>query len=71
MRKTVLARNESGKAIGQSIYSGSWFCMGAFIGPDNIKTRVNVWYGETVKGRMAESERCKIIGMGKLWKAQG
>lgn len=66
VRKAVIAHNESRQPVCQRIYAGARLGVRALVRPNDIEARVDTWYGQTVQGRMAETQGCQVICMRKL-----
>lgn len=66
VREALFAHDQGRKTIGQGIDAGAGLGVGALVGPDNVEAGIDARDGKAVEGRMAEGERGKVVGVGKL-----
>jgi hypothetical protein len=64
--EAVIAHDQRGQAIGECIYAGPWFRVGALVRPDNIEARVDAWDREPMQGRVAKGEGGEVVGVREL-----
>jgi hypothetical protein len=55
MGEAVVAHDQRGQAVGESVYAGARLIVGAFIGPYYIEARIDAGDREAVEGRVAET----------------
>jgi hypothetical protein len=64
--EALVAHDERGQAVGESVNARARLHVGALVGPDNIEARVDAWDGEAVQGRVAEREGGEVVGVWQL-----
>lgn len=53
--EAIIAHDQRRETVRESVNASTGLVVGAFVGPYNVEARIDAWYGQPVKGRVAET----------------